>query len=375
MGGKSTPKPADYGALANQQAESSKDVTEQQTWANRADQYTPFGNQTWQNQQVWDDSTQQYLNRWAQTTQLPEELERAAQAQKETTEARSNLARDMTGRMRSEYGTAMDWSGIRAGGGDVAAGNLDSSEKYRKSAEDAIYNKWSDRAKPEMQQAQTDKRTQLYNMGLKEGDAAYDREMKKLGQQQGDAQQQAAYQATIGGGSEAQRMLGMDATAGAQNFGQQMQSSQYSNQLRQQQMAEEMQKRGFSLNEMNALLSGQQVSMPNMPGYNTAAASQGVQSLQAGQLQQQANMDQFNAQQAQQQGMMSGIGGMAGSFMGMSDRRLKRDIELVGQHEGVNIYTWTYVWGQRGKGVMADEVPWAVVNINGYDAVDYSRVW
>ena len=361
MGGKSTPKPADYGALA-----------EQQTWANRADQFTPFGNQTWQNQQVWDPSTNQYLNRWAQTTDLPEDLDAAAKAQMETTRGRSELANSLTGRMQSEYGNAMDWGGVRPGGGDVAAGNLDSSEKYRQSAEDALYGRWASRAMPEQQRASTAQRTRLANMGLREGDAAYDAEMQKLGQQQGDAQQQAAFGATIGAGSEAQRMLGMDAQAGAQNFGQQMQSSQYANQLRQQQIAEMMQQRGFSLNEMNALLSGQQVSMPQMPGYNTAAASQGTQNLAAGQMQQQANMDQFNAQQAQMQGLMSGVGG----FAAFSDRRLKKDIELVGNVDGVNIYKWMYVWGQPGKGVMADEVPWAVIkHPSGYDMVDYERVW
>ena len=58
------------------------------------------------------------------------------------------------------------------------------------------------------------------------------------------------------------------------NFDQMMRSSQYANQIRQQQMTEAMQQRGFSLNEINALLSGQQVNAPQMPSFSTASAAQ-----------------------------------------------------------------------------------------------------
>jgi SOS response regulatory protein OraA/RecX len=37
-----------------------------------------------------------------------------------------------------------------------------------------------------------------------------------------------------------------------------MSSANYQNQLRQQQIAEDMQRRGYSLNEINAILTGQQ---------------------------------------------------------------------------------------------------------------------
>ena len=376
MGGKSAPKAPNYAALAEEQAKSSKEVTEQQTWANRADQVTPWGQQSWESTPTVDPATGQTLNRWTQTTSLTPELQAAAEAQMRMQQGRSELGESLTGRMQNEYGSAMNWGGVRPGGEGVAAGHLDSSEKYRQEAEDALYGRWASRAKPEQERASTAARTRLYNMGLKEGDSAYDYEMNKIAQQQADAQQQAAFGATTGAGAEATRMLGMDASAGAQNFGQQMQSSQYQNQLRQQQIAEMMQQRGFSLNEMNALLNGQQVAMPQMPGYNTAAASQGTQNLQAGQMQNQANLDAFNAQQAATQGMMSGVGGMAGSFMGFSDRRLKKDIQLLRRVGGINVYSWTYIWGARAVGVMADEVPWAVLDHpSGFAVVDYSRVW
>jgi hypothetical protein len=420
---KSTPKAPDYTGAAQAQAQSSKEVTEQQTWANRADQFTPWGNQTWQNQQVWDPATNQYINRWAQTTQLDPTLDAANKAQMDTTLERSNLANSLTGRMNQEFGQGMDWNQFQQGGGAVAAPdpsqrgniqgslstegltNLDPSQRYQQQANDAIYNQWAQRALPQ-QAKDTDRlRTQLYNMGLKEGDQAYNDEMQRQRQSQGDAMQQAQYQATIGSGAEAQRMLGMDAATRAQMFGERgtqgqfgnqaqaqdfaqqqagsqqdfnnlMQSSQYQNQLRQQQIAEAQQARGQSLNEMNALLSGQQVNMPSMPSYNTAQRSEGVQALQAAQLTGQADLDRYNAKQQATQGMMSGIGSMAGAGMMMSDRRFKRDIARVGTTPGgTALYEFRYVFGpQRYVGVMADEVPHAAVKIAGINFVDYSKV-
>ena len=464
--GKSTPKAPDYAAAADKQAQSSREVTEQQTWANRPDQNTPFGQTSWGSTPTWDPSTQQYVNKWTQNTTLNPESQRALDAQMGLTTGRSELGASLFPRMQDEFGQKMDWSqfdpagkaaqapgqvqggpintgqGLPQGqltpeelakGYDKAGPNLDSSQKYNQQANDAIYNQWASRALPQQGKDTDALRTRLYNMGLKEGDSAYDDEMQKLSQNQGDAMQQAQYQATIGSGAEAQRMLGMDAAtraqltgenkdlagfgnqaalgkfgmmsgAGSQNFQQALAGAGFQNQaqgqdfqqkiagsgqdfeqrqsqanqqtqLRQQQIAEEMQQRGFSLNEINAIISGQQVGMPSMPGFNQATKSEGNQSLQAAQLTGQAELDRFNAQQQATQGMMSGIGSMAGGFM-MSDRRFKKDIERIGTtNQGFPLYRFKYIWGGPVHiGVMADEVPHAVTKIAGISFVDYKKV-
>lgn len=69
--------------------------------------------------------------------------------------------------------------------------------------------------------------------------------------------------------------------SGGQQFSQEMQAANYQNTLRQSQIAEEMQQRGMSLNEINALLYGQQVGMPNLPGFTTAGAADPTQYLSA----------------------------------------------------------------------------------------------
>lgn len=59
-----------------------------------------------------------------------------------------------------------------------------------------------------------------------------------------------------------------------------------------------------------------------------------------------------------------------------SDRRLKRGIELIGRlRDGLGVYRWTYVWGEKAHGVMADEVarlrPWALgPRVGGYATVE-----
>jgi hypothetical protein len=65
MGKKSTPAPPpapDYGALAQQQADLNKQAAAEQTQANRADQYNPYGSLTWSQDPV--------TGHWTQIEQL-----------------------------------------------------------------------------------------------------------------------------------------------------------------------------------------------------------------------------------------------------------------------------------------------------------------
>ena len=457
--GKKAPKAPDYAAAAREQAQSSREVTEQQSWANRPDQTTPWGSTTWDNESVWDPSTEQYINRWTQNQSLSPELQDALDSQFAIQGGRSDIAESMLGRARNEFGSEMDWSQFQEMGGvpDVPSYNrnmlprmgqgpeagqydpeslqrdlstegltdLDPSQRYYQDAGDAIYGQATSRLDPQWQQREQQMDSKLRNQGIKPGDEAYDIAMENLGRDRNDAYQQAQYGATIGAGSEAQRFLGMDASTrgqlfgerqdqgafyndaanqafgqrlgggaqgfqeqlnsgqfsnqqrqqlynemmgiGSQEFGQEMQGSNLQTQQRQQQIAEEMQRRGFSLNEMNALLTGQQVGTPNMPSFNTAARSEGTQNLAAAQMQGQAALDSFNAEQAAMQGMMSGAGSMA---MGFSDRRLKKNIKPLGN----GWYEFEYLWSdEKIVGVMADEHPEAaVMHPSGYLMVDYN---
>ena len=511
---KSTPDPPDYRAAAEETAASSRNVTEQQTWANRPTINTPFGQQTWNVTPQWDPSTEQYLNSWEQNTNLTPDAQSALDSQLRLTQGRSDLAEGLLGRVQDEYGEPMDWSqfqeqaqtpeanqydasglpawgdtpdvpsydvnGLPARGQLPQQGNydeqdiqrqlsteglqdVDPSQRYYDNAGNAIYDQFSSRAEPQFGRDTEAIRTQLYNQGLREGDEAYDRELDKLRQSQNDARQQASYQATIGSGAEAARMQGMDLSTRGQQFGEraqggafansaaeqalsqqlgiggqrfqegaavgqmsdaqraaamqemlgtgaqrftqesaaagmddgrrqqagqeqlafgqnrfaeEMQAGNFQNQGRQQQIAEEMQRRGFSLNEIQALLSGQQVNMPNMPGFNSAQRSETTDYSGAANSQYGAEMDAFNAQQQQIQGLMGG----ATSMMAFSDRRLKENVVKVGTgFRGLPIYQFNYLWDklETRLGYMADEVeavvPEAVSTTEeGYKVVNYA---
>lgn len=296
---KSTPKAPDYAAAAQEQAQGSKEVTTQQTWANRPNQTTPWGQTSWDARAGVDPSTGQPVTQWDQSMTLNPESQRALDAELGLQAGRSELGASLLPRAQDEFGQAMDWGQFDEGGGNVQGGS-----GYNQQAEDALFNRWSSRALPQQERDTARLETQLANMGLQPGDYAYDDEMRKMRETQGDALQQAQYQATIGAGGEASRMQGQDVVA-----------SELASKNRQQQIVEEMTKRGFSLNEINAIISGQQVATPQMPGFNTASRAEGPQSLQAAQMTGQAELDRYNARQAATQGMMSGIGSMAGGFM------------------------------------------------------------
>lgn len=359
---KSAPAAPDYTGAAEAQAASSREVTEQQTWANRPNQITPFGNQTWQSTPTVDPTTGQTLNRWTQTTTLDPDSQAALDDQQRLQAQRSGLAESMYGRVAGEYGQAPDYSNYEQLGTTPQAMSFGGGDKYSQEAGDALYGQFQARNEPQFEKAQNAKRTQLYNMGLKEGDEAYDTAMSDLGQSQQDARLQAQYQASIGAGAEASRMQGMDISAGQAGYNQQMQSANYQNTLRQQQIAEDMQRRGYSLNEINAILTGQQVGMPSMPSFNQAQASQATQYSQAAQQQGQYGLDAYNAQSQQMQGLMSGVGSIAGGAMMFSEQELKTDFYKIGANrDGRSIYFFRYKFDDPKDpfrvGFMAEENP------------------
>lgn len=432
---KKAPDPPDYAAAAEKQAASSREVTDAQTWANRPNQVTPFGTQSWNARSTIDPSTGKPYNSWTQTTTLNPESKAALDSQMRVQMGRSQMAEGMMNRSADEFGPMVDYNSFSPKGGNVdvptgagATGykfgpeSLDYSgahgvgdpSQYRQQAEDALYGRATSRLDPQWSGQANDTEIKLRNQGLRPGDEAYTRAMGDFDRAKNDAYSTARQDAIIGGGAESDRAFGQDMSrrsldtgevntqanwgqnaagfnnavrgqqVGEQNtqFGQGLQSSNYSNQLRQQDIAETLQKRGWSLNEINAMLTGQQVGMPNMPQFNTASKSESTQYNDAAKNQYQGELDQFNSQQAALQGMMSGVSGMAGGAMMPSDRRLKNNItKLHDTVQGFAVYLYRYIWDPQVLwiGAMADEVrrvvPEAVGTYpSGYLFVDYSKL-
>ena len=348
MGGKNSSP--DYAGAAAAQGEANREVVRDQTFANRPDQYTPWGATTWTPYQATDPATGEATTAWDQTQSLTPELQDILNKQIAIQSGRSDVAGTLTGRLGAEFGNPMDWRGLNPMGQvptnqftipEEMQRNLDYSdvaqvgdpERLRQRAEEAVYSKGQSRLQPKFAEQRRLEEVKMRNQGLGPEDAAWQARMGGIGEQETDAYGQLQADSLIQGMGEANQMFGQDMSrrgmqtgerdraaafynqsgqqaynqslgANSQNFGQAMQGSAYANQIRQQQLTEAMTKRGFSLNEINALLSGQQVNTPQMPSFTGASAAQAAPIYQGA-------VDQGNFNQMGQQGLYSGLGGLA----------------------------------------------------------------
>jgi hypothetical protein len=212
---------------------------------------------------------------------------------------------------------------------------------------------------PQFERQRNDLETRLSNQGIKLGSAAYDRALNE----QGNTQNQAYNQLALQGRGQAYNEI--------------LSTNQQQAALRQQSLNEQQTIRNQPLNELSALFSGSQVSMPNyainQPSAIPTTDNAGL--VQANYGQQQQN---YQTDQAKQQSLWGGLFGL-GSAAIMSDQRTKTDIEKVGKtDDGQNIYKYRYkAGGPIQMGLMAQEVekkhPDAVVKKGGIRFVDYGK--
>ena len=147
----------------------------------------------------------------------------------------------MMGRIQSEMGGAPDWAQF----GQAQGLDYDPSQ-IRQGAEDAAYQRSTNRLDPQYDQRAEALEVKLRNQGLRPGDQAYNSAMGTFGNERSDAYEQARLGASATGMQEA-----------GQLWNQQMQGNQLANELRGQNINEYLQKRGFSLGEQVALSQGQ----------------------------------------------------------------------------------------------------------------------
>jgi len=167
-----------------------------------------------------------------------------------------------------------------------------------------------------------------------------------------------------------------------QLYGQNLNNAQFSNQAIQQSLAQQSALRAQPLNEIAGLMGGSQIQLPQFQGYSGAAVAP-APTFAGAQAQGQADMSRYGIQQAGNNATTSGLfGALASGAMlasKFSDRRLKSNIVQVGTHPlGIGIYEYD-IFGNRERGVMADEVakvmPEAIVpHESGYMMVNYGKL-
>lgn len=351
MGGKSSPPPApDYSGAAKEQGAANTSAALQSGMFNNPNVTGPYGSQTTtytpgptgpEGQSTWQANLNQTFS--------PEQQALYNQ-QVRNQQNLGALGSQGIQAAQGILGTKVDFSK------SPAAGNPQQSYQ---NAIDAMMMRPTADYQRAVEQSQSD----LAAAGIPVGSKAYNTQQDLLGRQLTDAQTQAG-------------LAGIN--AGNTFFNQQQAAHQTGN-------ADYLTQRTQPLNEITALMSGSQVSNPfTMPGYAQNAQVQAAPLYNAAQQTGNYNTDVWNAKQAQQGNLQSGLFGLGGSaIMGgamMSDRRLKSHITRVGTHHlGIGVYDYT-IFGTRRRGVMADEVlmvrPDAVeTHPSGYFMVNYERLW
>jgi hypothetical protein len=175
-----------------------------------------------------------------------------------------------------------------------------------------------------------------------------------------------------------------------QLYGNQFSAADLANRARQQGFGELAYMRNEPLNTLNAVRSGAQVTGPSFINPAQQAVTQGPDYLSATMGNYQNQLANFNAQQAAQANLNSGLFGLGSAgIMAFSDVRLKENIKPVGvMANGLTLYSFEYVDEIKlhplaGEGihvgVMAQEVeqvfPYAVKTLDdGYKVVDYGLI-
>lgn len=215
---------------------------------------------------------------------------------------------------------------------------------------------------------------QMYNQNLGAAQFFNQTAGQEYGQNLGAAQFGNAAQQQQFGQNAAQ----FDAANSAQNqaYQQAMANAQFGNEARNQGLQERAYIQNQPLNQFNSLMSSGQVSMPTGIQYSPTQVGQ-TDVLGAYALNQQAQQAAANRAAQSQSGLMSGLFSLGSAAM-MSDIRVKKNIERVGTLKpGIGLYAYEYTWGGGPRvGVLAQEVaavnPAAVVNVDGFLAVDYA---
>lgn len=225
------------------------------------------------------------------------------------------------------------------------------------------------RLDPRFAQDEEALRTRLINQGIGQGSEAYNREMQQFGQTKNDARMQAILQGANYGGTLQNQAL----------------------QRRLQGIDEYNATRNAPLNEYLGLTSGVQVNNPQFQNKSYQGAAP-VDYTSLVNQQYQAQLGQYNANQASRnntQSALFGLGGqIAGSFLSnpswlaaLSDIRAKENIVKIGETPGgINVYEFNYIGQDKVEtGVMAQEVekviPEAVITgDDGLKRVIYSMV-
>jgi hypothetical protein len=332
------PAAPDYAGAARETAAGNLAAAQTATAANRVNQITPYGNLNYA--ETGTDSRGNPI--WTATQTLSPAQQQLLDYQNATSIGLGKIAGQGLGYVENMLNTPFNTAALPTTG-------FNPSQSYQ----DA----YMQRLAPQIQQGQQQLQQRLANQGIDIGSEAYDRAMMQQAQRENDL------------------LLG----ATTQGFG-------VGQQARQQALQEQAYLRNEPLNTLSAVRTGSQVQGPQFVNSAQQATTGGADILGASQMGYNAQLGNFNQQQAAQGNLNQGLMGLAGAGIMASDIRMKENIKQVyWLPNGLPVYTYEYKAEFKDHplaghgthtGVMAQEVeqmyPQAVMTLdNGYKAVNY----
>ena len=262
----SAPAPPDYTGAAQQTAQGNLDAARVATAANRVNQVTPYGNLDYSitGQDPYGNPT------WTAKTSLSDVGQQLLNNQNQASLGLGSTINAALGRTQETMGQAFN--------PNLPSTGINPGQSYQ----DA----YMQRLAPQLAQSRESTQAQLANQGVVPGTQAYENAMRQQAMKENDL------------------LLG----ATTQGFG-------VGSQANQQAFNQEMTKYNMPLNTLSALRSGSQVQNPSFVNSAQQATTGGADILGATQMGYNAQMGDFNAKQAAQQGLNSGLMGLGGAAM------------------------------------------------------------
>jgi len=230
--GKKSSEPADVVGAAREEGQMSRETARDTTYADRPDQFTPFGSTNWYQHVAIDPATGEPVTKWVQNQQLDSGVQSIFDSQLTYNKQNALMAEQMGWNALENVAQPHDWDQF----GDVIGFDPDQN---RARAEDAMYQRLTNRLDPRFNSQLDSMETKLMNRGLRAGDQAWDAEMRNFGMERNDAYENAMLQ-SIG--------------EGRNEYGLNLQTNQHANALRDKQIQEYLGKRSIPLDERQRLV-------------------------------------------------------------------------------------------------------------------------
>lgn len=408
MGKPKAPKTPDYAAAATAQGEANLNSALATNYLNQPNQVGPDGSLSFSYDYAGGNKLPDgtVIPRTTATTTLSPEQQKLYDQNTQISTSLNDLAQQGVGYVDKAVNSPLNPSTLPAGGAAVNPSDLQRQYDYSGvsraptlddfgTQRDQVTEALMSRLQPQIDRDREAQASRLANQGINLGSEAYGWDQKIQGQNENDARMQALL-----AGSQEQQRLFQDAMAARQqgigeansqgdlynstgqtSFNQGLASSQYADQARQQALQEQDYFKNQPLNMLNALRTGNQVQMPQFGNVATGSQIAAAPVYAATNDQYQAELNKYQSQQSTFGALLGGLGTLGGAAIKASDRRLKENIERIGETDlGLGIYRFNYI-GKPGIeiGVMADEVekllPQAVIRgDDGYSMVNYGMI-